>query len=141
MDRKRRRYWGRYLRDLADRMELRDWTVTTMHRPAEERHAASCTCIYGRKVIEVHFGIGFDKSSPDDQRQTLVHELLHAHMALAQRPLIDARDNISKTWVSMLESNVMTGIEYAIDAIADGWAKHLPLPPVDEKPKRKRGKA
>lgn len=140
MDRERRLYWGRYLRVLADKMELRDWTIGTMHRPADDGKAASCVCTYGQKKINVFLGLRFDDDSPEEQRVTLVHELLHAHLAGAHRLLIDAQANVRKTWIDQLECAVRVQHEYAVDAIADIVAKYLPLPPTEETPKRKRKK-
>ena len=136
LDRKRRRYWGRYARDLADRMELRDWTINMMIRPAEEGADAACQCLSGSKTANVMIGLNFDGLSPEQQRQTICHELLHLHLSGIERVIIDAKQTINKYWFDIVFTGIGTHMEHAVDAIADGYAKAMPLPPV----KKAKGK-
>lgn len=141
MDRERRLYWGQYARDLADKMELRDWTVNIVNEPpGNENWGASAECRYGRKFVNIRFCNEFDEWKPENQRSTMVHELLHCHFAAVTQHLADARGNVGKTWVDLLDHVVKTHLEYGIDAVADALAKSLPLPPT-EKPKKRKKKA
>ena len=138
MNRERARYWGEYMRDLADRLELRDWTVTCDRDYAQPPYGATADCIYGRKSVTVAVCAGFDDWPPERQRQTIVHELLHAHTARTSRLLHEARDTIGKYWVGQLDTTIRQDLEYAIDAIACALDKHMPLPPTEQSKKRKK---
>lgn len=141
MDRDRRRYWGEYARDLADRMELRDWTVNIVNEPpGHDEWGASAECRYGRKFVNIRFCNSFDEWEPDNQRSTLTHELIHCHFAGITQYLSDARGNVGKTWVSQLESVIVNQLEYGIDALADALAKSMPLPPTAPKKAKKKAK-
>jgi hypothetical protein len=83
----------------------------------------------------------FDDFSPENQRSTMVHELLHCHFAAISQHLLDASGNVGKTWIHLLDQVLKTHLEYGIDAIADALAKSMPLPPKPEKPKKRKKKA
>jgi hypothetical protein len=115
-----------YVRCLADEMGLRDWTVHVLDDPPDDRRkVAEADCVYGRKRINISLSDQFfrldSEKGPDGQRQTLVHELIHAHLApmhlLLHRILPDAQ------WEAY-----QLPMEYAVDGMAEGWARHLPLP-------------
>ena len=112
-----------YLRCLADMMELRDWSVRIDNGAPDNANAmAKVDTAYGRKLLWLNLSETFLDSSPEEQRQTLVHELVHAHFAsmhhflchhLGEGPAFEA---------------YRLAHEYGVDAIAEGWAKTLPLP-------------
>ena len=76
---------------------------------------------HGRKMLWVRLSESFLDSPPDRQRQTLVHELLHAHTAPMNQLLRDLLDEHHFDAYKLL-------MEYAVDGVAEEWAKSLPLP-------------
>jgi hypothetical protein len=127
----RRRAFGPYLRCLADLMGLRDWTVTIDARPTDDReNNAEAATIRGRKQLRVALSEDFLGMPPEEQRATVVHELIHAHGAPMDHMLCGVLDDDARRSYKLL-------MEYMVDGIADEWAKSLPLPG-DVKASRKR---
>lgn len=110
-----------YLRALADLMGLRDWTVGINHEPPDPRHLAECDARFGRKIAWIHLSEAFLNAPPDRQRQTLGHELLHAHTAHLEHLMHGELTEPGYRAFTL-------ALEYAIDGIAEEWAKSLPLP-------------
>lgn len=112
---------GPYLRCLADRMGLRDWTVGHDEKdPGGDRHA-SARWVYGRKRLWVRFSPEFHADAAEARRQTAVHELIHAHFA----PVDDfLREHLG----AKAFSDYRMLSEYGVDALADVIAPHMPLP-------------
>lgn len=123
-----------YLRDLADLMGLRDWTVSVHRDPPDDEHQASCHAVYGRKMAQIQLSENFLESVPDRQRQTLVHELMHAHFGPLNHLM---RSELTDPGYRAF----MLSLEYAIDGIAEEWAKRLPLPPEAEREGKENGVA
>jgi hypothetical protein len=84
----------------------------------------------GRRTAEIKVGAEFAKSSPEERRATLVHELLHCHFDpitdLSHRVLPSALGD--QAWHVYDQASEMV-IEQAIDAVAVAVAEFLPLPP------------
>lgn len=97
---------------------------------------ASMQCTYGRKAVTIRFGVGFESRDREEQRSTLVHELLHVHFWQVNQTIHDVQQRYSKSWLRMVDAAVTRETEYAVDAIADIVAPFMPLPPT-EKPKKK----
>ncbi len=112
-----------YLRCLADKMGLRDWSVGIAEGvPDNANHTAEAQCRYGRKVLWVFLSEDFLGNSERTQRATLCHELIHAHMAPMHQLLIrELGDGGPFEAYRML-------MEYAVDGMAEEWARSLPLP-------------
>lgn len=105
-------------------MGLRDWTVGIAEGATDDvNHEAEAACTTGQKIIWVYLSEHFLERTPDRQRQTLVHELLHAHTAPMHQFLCRLE----------IDKGVFAGydllMEYMVDGIAEEWAKSLPLPP------------
>lgn len=119
----RRQAFAPYLRCLADRMELRDWTVSIADAPPDDPALmAQCFATFGRRRATVAVSDEFLDDDGPAQRQTLVHELIHCHFRPMEQLLADMlRDHpAASAYVQFLE--------YGIDAVADAMAGHLPLP-------------
>jgi len=95
------------------------------------------TCIYGRKIATIKLADDFDSYAPEKQRQTAVHELLHAHLDHPQRVIDQANEVRNRNMISLLSLNHRMALEHAVDAISDIIAPFMPLP---EGPARKRKK-
>lgn len=140
------RYWQAYVDELKPLMELRDWDVTVVLRedyegdcelPAEDEATASAETGLNRRwaTIILHPPFFGDRTA-EERRQTIVHELLHLHFSQAWKfangealPSLvrELPFTAGRFWLDAWSS----AMEYGIDAIAQGWADQLPLPPGD----------
>jgi hypothetical protein len=124
-----------YLRELADLVGLRDWTINVLETPpSNPEHAASIDVRYGRKYVNIDFLPEWASWPAEDLRQTCVHELLHCHINHVRWPINNIQELVGHAIYTPLYESVTDYIEYAVDAIASEWAKTLPLPIRDVAP-------
>jgi hypothetical protein len=110
-----------YVRLLADLLHLKDWSFTVMTEgPEGESAIAAINCAEGRKYAHVRLSDNFLCSDPESQRQTLIHELLHCHLAAA--------DHVAGKMIKENFDLFRLHCEYGVDGIADAIAPLLPLP-------------
>lgn len=121
---------GAYIRDIADLMQLRDWTVVMMSTaPDNPKLFAAVERLHGRKWANFYIQDDWTHATPERMRQTVVHELLHLHIDPAVKGTLNAVADQVTPAVSEVITNVMDErVEYAVDAIAEAWAMSLPLP-------------
>lgn len=131
MKAKQRRQMANYLRDLADRLELRDWTVRFLHEPCDDGALAECCVTYGRKWVDVQVCRQFLDMPAGEQRHTLVHELVHCHFDAVEGVMRDARraDAVPKRAARLIGEAQRRAIEHGVDAVAEALAAHMPMPP------------
>ena len=126
-----------YVLDLAWRLRLRDWTIKLQHTPTDESDpendtavSAKIRCVYGRKLATLVLCIDFAELPLEDQRHTLVHELLHCHLDWLDSVVKNGIPEIfGKLTEGLLTANLHERIEFTVDALADGFAPLLPMPP------------
>jgi len=74
----RRQQWLPYVRLIADKIALKDWTVQISEsQPADRGAMASVNPCEGRKWGTIFLADGHFGESREEQRHTIVHELLH----------------------------------------------------------------
>lgn len=125
----RRQTAAAYLEVLAKALHLQDWEIVLAAEPTEDDNCASITCAPGQKRADVRLAADFFTHDLTWQRQTLVHELIHCHLA-------HARELVSRTGDALLSQPASTAfftgvdlsLEYATDALADAIAPLLPFP-------------
>lgn len=120
----RRQAFAPYVRDLADRLRLRDWTVVVKDDEPEDKDShASIHCVYGRKRALLRLSDDFLGDDPEDQRHTVVHELLHCHLDDAYWYAIDriGGDAAARQAFDRFA-------EKAVDGLADAIAPLMPTP-------------
>ena len=125
---KQRAALNAYIRDLADRMELRDWSIYVKRKACRATAAAAVRCIYGRKIFQIKLGPDFWTASPERQRHYLCHELIHVLFWGIEQAMADATAHRPKHWVGMLATTVRNAEEYGVDAVAAIIAPFMPLP-------------
>jgi hypothetical protein len=84
MTRKQRvQAWGKYVRMIASMLALKDWTlVLSCDRPDDGNATAAIYAVPGRKRAYLYLSDGFlEDDDPVDQRHSIVHELVHCHVA------------------------------------------------------------
>lgn len=131
-----RKELGRYLRWVANEMELRDWTVALAHEPCSADAEGHASCVDGQRHITVSVNEHFRDSPPEDQRETIVHELIHAHHSGCWRMVqTDLAEALGKPVYYVFCDSYRRAMELNIDALSKTIAKHMP--PIDW-PKAKR---
>lgn len=129
---------GAYVREMADLMGLRDWTVQTdvadnveitNHRYVRGNPGASSLVIHGRRAVTVTLRSDWPEWDASDMRQTIAHELVHAHVVVMVWAFNNVQAVIGSTALfEMADSAFDDAHELAVDAIATAWAETLPLP-------------
>lgn len=120
--------WLLYLRDLADRLGLKDWDFFVTVNDDTSPYGATCAIVVGQKRAALGFPPSFDNLTPSNKRLTATHELLHCHLdrwkIIYNRlaPLLTDREYI------MMELAFRDVMEEGVDGIATAIAPFLPLP-------------
>lgn len=122
----------KYVRSMADTLGLKDWTITISPDPVEKSANASAqvTCPAGAKIADIEFGADFASKSREEQRWTVVHELVHLHfepMALMTEEV--AKKTMSPEAGSVFSAAFIHELEYGVDGVAVAVSPLLPLPP------------
>lgn len=132
----RYRELGTYLRALANDLGLRDWTIHTKYTPLDEDGDdsdanAKTVVTYGRKHAMIYLARDFNRLPREEQRQTLIHELLHCHFDAIEVPLRSGEPlafYIGEQQAGLLRGVVHERVELAVDGIAESIAPGFPLP-------------
>lgn len=125
-----RRAVRRYVAELAEVAGLRDWTVEVEDDPETPPHLyAHAEVAYGRKHLVVRLGEEFWKGSPEEQRSTAIHELMHAHLDCVMGVVRDLETQLGSWLFEVINEQAKRQNENATDAVAEVIAKWLPLPP------------
>lgn len=128
---------GKYIRWMANELELRDWTIFLSHKePDDHDHGACIRCIYGQKKAELKLRGDFFEASLEEQRQTIAHELIHLHLSGIRWQFNNIGNNLPGPLFDAIWLGIHDQIEFATESMADVAAKHLPLP----RPKGTRAK-
>lgn len=118
-----------YIRQIANALELRDWAFTLSHDPPTDADAIACIeCVYGRKHAVISVAARFWASAPEEQRQTIAHELIHCHLQPTVWNLNSLGSHVPVSTFDVLMGTHRDALEFATDALADAIAPHLPLP-------------
>ena len=126
MKKKDRKALARYVRWAANELGLRDWTVEVRAGGCEERAFASVDPTEGRRYAVITFCDEFRQLTLDEQRNAVVHELLHCHHAAATDIVrLDVCQQMSQAAYDVMFGGFKRQIEYMVDALADAFAPHL----------------
>ena len=125
-----------YIRDLADRVGLKDWRLVLLDEmPANADRAAECHPVYGRRFAQLRFSDDWATNDPDQLRRYVVHELLHCHFEPLDWVVNNTQPGLGNHAFDIVHAAFVDALEVCLDAIATEWAETLPLP-VMAKPKR-----
>lgn len=124
-----------YCRDMADALELRDWSIgvkvaepDSPERPDGKTWEASSESVPGRKCVNLVFAPDCRDWSAESLRSTVAHELIHAHFApLMEVVRVDLHSHLGSQAYELLVDGTTRHLEFGVDAMADAVAKHLPL--------------
>lgn len=132
----------RYVIKLKNMMGLQHWTINMSAKPCGDDCLAETEVVYGQHLATMQLNKNFRKWSPEETRGTIVHELLHCHLA----PLSEIVGEILKPdegdqKATAILKSVNAVIEYEteriIDSLSESICKWLPSPDMP-KPKVKK---
>jgi hypothetical protein len=127
MTKRDRKALGEYIRWVADQMELRDWTFELDLEPCESHLAGCVVCTNGARHATITVAANFRGYPPDEQRETIVHELVHVHWETCWKMVqTDLGDALGKPVYYVFCDSYRRGMEYGIDSLSKALAKHLP---------------
>lgn len=131
-----------YILERMRELGLREWTIHILSEPPEDEDAnASIDPCIGRRVATLRVCPDFRELSRDDQRNAIVHELLHCHHVAATDIIrLDLPRHLAQSTYEILWEGFKRQIEYMVDALADAWAENVPYITWPA-PKRARSKA
>lgn len=126
-----------YVRDIADRMHLRDWSILVSDDPADvpddgidDERCATFSGTLGRRAAFIWINREWwEQATPEERRQTIVHELIHAHEHAAREVVIHALTVYPRRTADVLQGIYDVQNEYTIDTLADVITPFMPLPP------------
>src|SRR5688500_7921750 len=116
----------RYVRDVADRLGLRDWEIRLRRTPCEDGNGASVTVVYGRRLATMELCADFVTISADDRRHNITHELIHCHMDQCYVILRQLERTFGQAVYSVIREVQHEAIEQATDALATVIAPTMP---------------
>jgi len=117
-----------YCRTLADLMDLKDWHVTTVVGKVADDELATCEAIYGQRRARITLAESWESMTAEDLRSTLVHELVHCHLAFVDHLVHTACEvALSRQAFKVFEAAYTLEVENATDALSLVLAKGLPL--------------
>lgn len=123
-----------YLRTLANTMGLTDWSFTLKDMEHEDA-LATITVSFGRQEACIELSPAFYAADPEEQRTTLIHELLHAHHAPVDELMENALpEALGKEALAVFAEAYRIMVERMIDPVSVAIANMgvIPLPPRDE---------
>lgn len=114
-----------YVRDLADRMCLKDWRIQVLEETVDTKdHNATIETIAGYKSSRIRLAEDFFEMDPEERRSILCHELVHLHVSQLDDFLRPILGQSQQTTYDLLR-------ELAVDEMAHAIEAHMPLPPSD----------
>lgn len=128
MNRAQKKALERYLLEAQQIMNLGQWKIELSDTPCDEDSLADIEVSDNLWQAKMRVARSFFKEKPEEQRDTVVHELIHVHTAGIER----ARDRMEKTlgelaW-PIFQASMENEIERTVDALAKIVAPTLPVP-------------
>ena len=120
--------YERALAWLRQEMRLVDWVIELKRElPPENADVLAAVWLADhRGVADVYLGQGFSGYTPKQQLESLVHELVHAHMSAVSWWVRETVSQLSSpSGVTLLHSTAEQHFEWATDNIAKAWAATL----------------
>lgn len=125
---KKRKQVLQYLCDLQKEMYLGHFQLMLSRAHADDDCHAQIFPTPGRFVATIKLGHDFYEMTPEDQRETLVHELLHLYLSVPDG-IWGMNEALNETTYLVLREAMHMQIEYATDHIARVLSKFMSLPP------------
>lgn len=118
-----------YVRHLQALLHLHQWDITLSTKTARKGYYATMTYnTSGSLVATLTLGRGFAKRSPEEQRQTILHELLHLYDYGIDATMDDLKRYILDVSYAPISERFRFEVECRTDALARVLAPRFPLP-------------
>jgi hypothetical protein len=127
---KQNRLMREYAEQLAALMGLSDWTIQILYEPTDIDTYAEIECVYGQRLAKISLNPNWQAYSRETQRDTLVHELVHALIAPFSQMAYDMVDVLTENEgaQSAAKAALAGSEEWVVDPISIAWAPYMPLP-------------
>lgn len=126
MTKRDRKLLAKYIRQAADHMALRDWTFELKAEPAEPGCYAMVWPVYGQRHANIAFCENFRTLDPEVQRGTIIHELIHCHLAVLQSQMEDDLEGeLSRQADAVFFKSVRRSLEFAVDGLERALSQHF----------------
>jgi len=128
---------GEYVRDLADRMGLSRFYFEVSHDAPDIDGTGPCSfayCkvyyLYGEQEFRLHFSDQFFQNTPERQRNSVVHELVHVCSRERDRVVdsVESWPEVSASRWEAFAGQLRYGNESVTDLMAGLIAPRFPLP-------------
>jgi hypothetical protein len=120
-----------YIRTRADELGLRDWTLFLDDEELNpEDRLARATLTWGRKHSKIAVCEMFRRLTPEQQRETIIHELVHLHFVSSIHVISDDLQEchcLPDTVHGLIYKAFEHQHEYAVDGLAEAIAPKFPL--------------
>jgi hypothetical protein len=121
---------GKYLREIADKMGLRDWELVLSAHPCDEEYAAQVCPVEGQRFATFRLRRDWIKRPEYRKRQTMVHELMHCHFHPVDSVVkLDILPHLASAAKDIALAGYVRNVEYAIDNVATVIADSMPTYP------------
>lgn len=117
-----------YTRQIAVAMGLGGWVIEESSEPASEGCLAEIEATYGQRHAKLSLCKDWEQLSPEEQRDTIVHELLHVHLAHLTQLAHDIVESLDEGASKAAKVALALTEEYTVDAMANAWSPYMPLP-------------
>lgn len=118
----------RYAIRLAGKMGFSGWTIyITDDRPVEWGNHAEITVIHSERIAYIEFRCDWKQASPEDLRDTVVHELVHMWTNTAFHAIRQLEPVVSEDVYKVAIVGTGQWIEHATSQITRCITPHMPL--------------
>jgi len=105
-----------YVDELRSHIALLDWRIIVEEEfDVDDSNAASIRCIYGTRHAFLSISETFDEHTIEQQRQFLVHELLHCHLNRIKVSMINTFNELGREAFEQGKAQLIDEVEYAVD--------------------------
>lgn len=111
-----------YVRYLARRLGLENWSVEVWDDHAEDGAAAEIFLTYGRFKAVVKLHHEFPLWNPYERRQTLCHELAHIYFGGLQSLMEDLEEVLSTEAFKLHQAAFLRALEYSVEKFANAFS-------------------
>jgi hypothetical protein len=125
-----RAYWQAYVDDLKPLLRLWHWQITVKPdvSPSDGADAAAWVSD-DYHTAELYFCDAWAEQAPDDQRETIVHELVHIHLGRLNMFGKKLTSQLGGQAGGLADEMRLHFLETATEELARVIAPFLPLPP------------
>jgi hypothetical protein len=117
-----------YCRQLANLIGLTHWRIDLEPGDPDDDALASMRVISGQQRAMLKIGRGYTADTPEDQRSTMLHELIHVHLWPCDDVIEAVGPLLGTAAANLATSQHNLAVERATDSLAVAIAEHFPLP-------------